>query len=213
MDLKKLILIISTLSYITSDEPSVEYINACAKTQIAPADEDECIRSDIINDTTDCCYVAYTDDQDKTVKQCRIVNKGDSNTNSVNNLKLELESEDTKLKEGTSYNITCPKFGVINNNCGIVGHGEPFKKEHCSTVKIAEKYCCLLTFKVPGDTETHHACRLVEEYIDKGKTTKESRNLIEDLYEGAILESGMCSSVFKKYSFYLLIITLGLLFY
>lgn len=207
MDLKKLILIISILSYITS----VEYINACAQTQIAPADEDECIRSDIINDTTDCCYVAYIDNQDKTVKQCRVVDKEDSNTNSVNYLKLKLEDE--PLKEGTSLNITCPKFGVINNNCGIVGHGEPFKKEHCSTVKIAEKYCCLLTFKVPGDTETHHACRLVEEYIDKGKTTKESRDLIEDLYEGAILESGMCSSVFKKYSFYLLIITLGLLFY
>ena len=209
MDLKKLIFIISTLSYIIS----VDYINECTQTQIAPADEDECIRSDIINDTTDCCYVAYTDNQDTTVKQCKLVTKENPKQNSAHKLETSLNDEQIELKEGTSFNITCPKFGVINNNCGIVGHGEPFKKEHCSTVKIAEKYCCLLTFKIPGDTETHHACRLVEDYIDKGKTTKESRRLIENLYEGAILESGMCSSVFKTYSFYLLIITLGLLFY
>ena len=119
----------------------------------------------------------------------------------------------SELKEGTSPNITCPKFAVINNNCGIVGHGEPFKKEHCSTVKIAEKYCCLLTFKLSGDTDTHHVCRLVDNYIEQGKTTPESRSLIAELQEGAILESGMCSGVFKKYSFYLLLITLGLLFY
>lgn len=178
----------------------------CASNSLS---EDNCLFTIFNSDYNGkCCFVSYSNkNEDNIITECR----QSSIDISEFNLKEEILNEKQDTINTDSLYVSCPKEGLIKNNCGVVGLGEPFKKEHCSVITISEKYCCFLSYKLAGDTETHHVCRLVDNYINEGKTTKESRNLIERLLEGAVLEQGVCSQMFTKHSLSWLVLSLVLL--
>ena len=187
MALKTVITLFFLSTMIASQETSI-----CENPGKTVETFSDCIYSTVGGDQ-DCCFLQYTNTEDTTITQCKLVDivEGTSSEETV-------ESELSDVKESTEPTIVCPRKGVISNNCGVVGEGEPTKKEHCTAITIPERFCCMLTYT--HNETTYNVCRVVKEYIEEGKTTTEAKNIISKL-EGAVLQSGVCSAGFIKYAF------------
>ena len=186
MDLKTVIILFFLSTIITSQETSI-----CENPDKTVETFNDCIYS-TVEGNEDCCFVQYTNTEDTTITQCKLVEISEETSSETS-----VESVITDIKENTEPTIICPKKGVIYNNCGVVGEGIPSKKEHCSAVTIPERFCCMLTYTY--NEQSYNVCRVVKDYINEGKTTKEAKKIIEKL-EGASLQSGVCSGGFVKYA-------------
>lgn len=186
MSLKTVIILCVLSTLITAQETSI-----CENPDKTVETFNDCVYSTVgVNE--DCCFLQYTNTEDTTITQCKLVEIVEGTTSDES-----VKSAITDLKENTEATVVCPTKGVIANNCGVVGEGMPNKKEHCSAVTIPERFCCMLTYTY--NEQSYNVCRVVKEYINEGKTTKEAQKIIEKL-EGASLQSGVCSGGFVKYA-------------